>query len=406
MRIAVYENLPPGGALRTSFEIGRELVARGHEIDLFRLSTYADKGPFDLAQQVHSVDVVPYRPLGGLVDDRLRTGHLAPRSYTLFRPLESLHRRLAARIKAGRYDVVLLHPDAMTDAPNVLRWLDGVPTVYYCQEPPRYASEMAVREQHRQNLARSPGVLGPARVAEDTLVLGRLAKADLESARHARVIVVNSVYSRERVWAAYARHAIVCYLGIDPNRFRPAEPMSARRREVLSLGAPIAAKGHELIIQALAALPSDLRPAIRVVLPRSLPDTGLKQVARENDVELIVDTGLSELEVVDRYQHALITVCAGRLEPFGLTSLESMACGTPVIAIREAGYRESIMDGVTGILVEPDARSISTAIARLAGDPPLALAMGEAGRKDVVERWTWSRAGDQMESILQLAAQK
>ncbi|HVH63906.1 MAG TPA: glycosyltransferase family 4 protein [Candidatus Dormibacteraeota bacterium] len=402
VKIAVYENLPPGGALRTSFEIGRELIARGHEIDLFRLSTYADKGSMDLAPLAHHTEVLTYRPLQGAIDSRLREGHLAPRSYTLFRPLERLHKQLAERIKSGGYDAVLLHPDAMTGAPHVLRWLDGVPTVYYCQEPPRFAQEQSVLEQHRRNLASSPGIVGPLRVFEDTFVLGRLARADRENARHAQVLCVNSVYSRERVWAAYERDAAVCYLGIDADRFKPANPPGERRREALSLGAPIEAKGHEMIIDALSGL--EPRLALRVVLPRSAKPSRLEAAARSHDVELIVETGLPEAVVIDRYQRALVTVCAGRLEPFGLTPIESFACGTPVVAIREAGYRESVVDGVSGLLVEPDARSIRDGITKLVADPALAARMGQAGRQDVVKRWTWSRTAGQMESILQSIA--
>ena len=77
---------------------------------------------------------------------------------------------------------------------------------------------------------------------------------------------------------------------------------------------------------------------------------------------------------------------------------------TPVVAIREAGYRETVVDGVSGILVEPDAAALAAGIARLAGDPALASAMGKAGRKAVLERWTWARTATQMEAILQEAA--
>lgn len=398
MRIAVYENLPPGGALRTSYEIGRELINRGHTIDLFRLSTYADKGSLDLAPVAHHTEVIPYKPLRGAIDHRLREGHLAPRSYTLFRPLERVHKQLAERVRAGGYDVVLLHPDAMTGAPHVLRWLDGIPSAYYCQEPPRFAQERGVLEQHRRKLASSPGIVGPLRVVEDTFVLGRLAQADRQNAHHASVIAVNSVYSRERVWAAYERNAVVCYLGIDADRFKPADPPVDRRREALSIGAPIEAKGHAMIIDALSGM--EPRLALRVVLPRSADPTKLRALAQARGVDLIVEAGLPEADVVERYQRALVTVCAGRLEPFGLTPIESFGCATPVVAIREAGYRESVQDGATGLLVEPDPKSLREGIARLASDPSLATRMGEAGREDVVKRWTWSRTTDQMESIL------
>ena len=400
MRIAVFENLPPGGALRVSYEVGRELLARGHQLDVFRLSTFANKGPFDLARERTSVHVIPYRPLWGALDARLRDVHLAPRSYTLFGPLRRVHRKLAAQIRSGGYDVVLLHHDALTQAPYVLRWLDGFPTVYYCQEPPRFATERAIRDDHRRHLARPPKVIGSIRVLEDRLVLDRLAGADFESARHAKVIVVNSTYSRERVWAAYARNAVVCYLGIDPQRFAPSESNRPRRNEVLSVGVPISAKGHELVVEALSRLPTASRPKLRVILPVRGGTQGIEQLARMRDVELVIDTGLDEAAVVERYQGALMTVCAARLEPFGLTSIESMGCGTPVVAINEAGFRESVVDEVTGLLVEPDADALAAAIGRLRGDPALAVQMGSAGRSEVLSHWTWKRTADQLESIL------
>ena len=97
---------------------------------------------------------------------------------------------------------------------------------------------------------------------------------------------------------------------------------------------------------------------------------------------------------------ALMTVCAARLEPFGLTAIESMACGTPVVAIDEGGFRESVVEGVTGVLVQLDADALAAASERLTRDPAIASTMGSAGRKEVLKRWTWKRTADQMEGIL------
>jgi glycosyltransferase involved in cell wall biosynthesis len=404
LRIAVYENLPPGGAQRTSYEIGRELIRRGNRVDVFRLSTFPDKGPFDLAADAENVHVAQFNPLLGALGSRVREGHFAPRSYTLFRPLRTVHRQLGEEIRSGGYDAVLLHPDAMTGAPYVLAFLEGIPTVYYCQEPPRISTEQTLLDQHRGKLRRSTAIVGGVRVLEDKAILGRIASTDRENARRARVIAVNSVYSRERVWAAYGRNAVVCYLGIDAARFTPGSDRPARRREVLSFGAPMEAKGHDLIVEALGLISADSRPSFRAVLPPTADSSQLEALARTRGVPLVVEKGLSEDEIVERYRRALATVCAGRLEPFGLTAIESMACATPVVAIREGGFRESVSDGVTGILAEPDPRSIAGAIGRVAADAGLAAKMGLAGRQDVVGRWTWARTAAQMEEILQDAA--
>ena len=400
----MFENLPPGGALRAAYEIGRQLAERGHEIHLFRLSVPAEKGPFDLAQVSQSVYVESFRPLWGALDGRLDHMSLAPRSYTLFGPLRRAHRRIATRIRGGDFDAVLLHQDALAQSPYALRWLDTMPTVYYCQEPPRFASERAVLEAHREHLAESPHLVGWARLADDRLVLDRLATADQDNAGHAQAIVVNSVYSRERVWAAYAREAIVCYLGIDEVRYAPAPEQKPRRREVISVGLPVSAKGHALVVEALALLPYDTRPALRLILPRPAGTDALERLARDRHVEMTVGVSVNEEEFIEAYRGALATVCAARLEPFGLTPIESMACGTPVVAIREAGYRESVIDGETGFLVEPEPQAIADGILRLAGDPALVETMGRRGREVVVSRWTWHRTGDQMEEILRAAS--
>jgi glycosyltransferase involved in cell wall biosynthesis len=404
LRIAVYENLPPGGALRASYEIGRHLLRRGHEIDLYRLSTYTNKGSFDLGPLANQVRTLPFEPLFGSLDGRLREGHLAPRSYTLFGPLQRLHRKLAEQIRTGGYDVVLVHPDAMTHSPYLLRWLGGVPSVYYCQEPPRHASEIAVREAHKRKLGEVPGPVAAIRLLEDRVILDRLVREDMKNVRQAAIIAVNSVYSRERAWAAYARNAMVCYLGIDPELFTPERAKQSRRaHEVLSVGSPVLAKNHDLVVRALATLPRESRPALRVVLPRPGGTESLERLARELDVELTIETGIDEAAMVERYRQALATVCAARLEPFGLTAVESMACGTPVVAIREGGFRESVADGRTGFLVDPDAGHIADAIGSLVADPRLVRRMSVAAREAAVNDWSWDQSAARMEAILRLA---
>jgi len=404
LRIAVFENLPPGGALRAAYEIGRQLAARGHSLHLFRLSVPAEKGPFDLARESASVYVESFRPLWGALNGRLDRMSLAPRSYTLFGPLRRAQRRLATKIRGGDFDAVLLHQDALAQSPYALRWLDGLATVYYCQEPPRFASERSVLESHRDHLAESPHVVGLARLADDRLALDRLARADYENTRHARTLVVNSVYSRERVWAAYARDAEVCYLGIDEARFAPPADPKPRRKEVVSVGLPVVAKGHRMVVEALALLPHDVRPALRLILPRHTGTDAIERLAKERRVQLSIEVSVDEEKFVECYQGALATICAARLEPFGLTPIESMACGTPVVAIREGGYRESVIDGETGFLVEPEAQAIADGILRLAGDAALVESMGQRGREEVLRRWTWHRTGDQMEEILKAAS--
>ncbi len=379
-------------------------LAKTHEVDLYRLSTFASTD-IDLAPKAKQSYVYRFSPMLGLLDTRLAQGRLAPRSYTCFGPLKRLHRRVAADIRGRGYDVVLAHTDGMTQSPYLLRWLAGLPSVYFCQETLRVAHERFLLDEHRRRLRESGGVVGLVRTVEDAWVLRRLAAEDLRNVRCAGSVVVNSRYSRERVWAAYARESVVCYLGVDVKQFTPGDGKE-RDREVLSIGAPINLKGHRAVVEAIGLLPARSRPRLRVIAPRPAGLSELQAVAGRLGVELAVDIAVGEEGLIRRYRSAMATVCAARLEPFGLTALESMACGTPVVAFREGGFQESVIDGENGMLVEPEVEALAEALGRLCADAALAKKLGRSGRKHVESRWTWERSGAQLDEILRSAAGK
>ena len=104
-------------------------------------------------------------------------------------------------------------------------------------------------------------------------------------------------------------------------------------------------------------------------------------------------------QLIHEYAHALCVVCPSYEEDYGLTAIEAMAFGKPVIACEDGGgYRELITDGVDGFIVPPTGEAIADAI-RKVSDPEVARMMGEnAYRKS--REFTWTRAFDQIESAL------
>ncbi|MGH7860542.1 MAG: glycosyltransferase family 4 protein, partial [Candidatus Binatia bacterium] len=90
-----------------------------------------------------------------------------------------------------------------------------------------------------------------------------------------------------------------------------------------------------------------------------------------------VDDLMNELDVV---------VSASHVEPFGRTIIEAMACGKPVVATRVGGVPEIVVEGTTGLLVDPGApRQLADAAERLLRDERLRSEMGANGRKRVIE---------------------
>jgi glycosyltransferase involved in cell wall biosynthesis len=111
---------------------------------------------------------------------------------------------------------------------------------------------------------------------------------------------------------------------------------------------------------------------------------------------------VSRAELIRLYQRAAVTVLPSTTagEAFGLVLLESLACGTPVVASDLPGVRTVVDHERDGLLVPPgDPMALAAALSRLGGDPDWRQAMGAAGRRKVEARYRWERIGERLEQI-------
>lgn len=381
MKVAVYHCLPPGGARRMLGEILRRSSGT-HEYELFELDLGAAGRLGELSGVIKPASVVPVpiRPTGGPLRPALDVARVV-----------AAERVVARRIDAGGFDLAFIHPSQFTQAPTVLSRL-STPSIYMIQEPRRRSFEAGYRTTVANRQNRVPGAAIPRQAATALYdhVVGRL---DRSAVAAAGTLVCNSSFSAESIARAYGRSAGVCHLGVDAAMFSPPDPPADRRCErpysVVSVGALDPSKGHDLAIQALALIPAVRRPVLDLVYERDAPgyDEHLISMAEAGGVELRLHHAISDAELVRLYGEAVATVCAAHLEPFGLTPLESISCGTPVAAVREGGYRETVTDGVNGELVERSPEALAAAIEHLAvasrGRDPQAI------RSTVIPSWSW-----------------
>jgi D-inositol-3-phosphate glycosyltransferase len=98
-------------------------------------------------------------------------------------------------------------------------------------------------------------------------------------------------------------------------------------------------------------------------------------------------------------QSADVVVTVPWYEPFGIVPLEAMACGRPVIAAAVGGLADTVVDGVTGILVPArDPQALAAALRALATDQIRCEGYGMAGRQRVLARYTWDRVAAETEA--------
>jgi glycosyltransferase involved in cell wall biosynthesis len=217
--------------------------------------------------------------------------------------------------------------------------------------------------------------------------------------------------------------------GIDPSEIRPAGPGARSRLApglsedefvVLQLGRLVPRKGIDNVIRGIAVLGRDhgIRAKLLVVGgeaddpdPVKTPELGrLADIATAEGIrDQVVFTGRRPRAALrDYYSAADVFVTTPWYEPFGITPLEAMGCGTPVVGAAVGGIKHTVLDSVTGFLVPPnDPAALAARLAQFYRNPELARAFGQAGMRHVALRYTWRKVVHDMlrtyESVLQRA---
>ena len=222
----------------------------------------------------------------------------------------------------------------------------------------------------------------------------------------------------QRLYGARPQAVSTVPCGVDPAEFPATCKATARRTlglgddefVILQLGRMVPRKGVDNVIRALALLPRETRARVLVVGgesrepdPKLTPEIGrLQKLADDLGVgDRVTFTGQRpRQELPDCYAAADVFVTTPWYEPFGITPLEAMACGTPVIGSAVGGIKHSVVDGVTGFLVPPrHPAALAERLRQLHANPWLRQAMGRAGVRRVLANFTWDRVAADLADI-------
>ncbi len=201
----------------------------------------------------------------------------------------------------------------------------------------------------------------------------------------------------------------VIYGGADPTQFAapptPDEQLPRKlakdsRPILLTVSRLVRRKGHSQVIAALPQIVREVGPVKYVIVGSGPEEQGLHRLAREYGTEDCVEFlgEVDDRELPALYQTADVFVMPSRdlygrpIEGLGLVYLEANLCGLPVVAGDTGGVSDAVVDGETGLLVNPeDPAAIASAIVRLLSDPDLVAQLTTAGRARVLEEFTWER---------------
>lgn len=228
------------------------------------------------------------------------------------------------------FDIVLSSSSALSKGIKI------PPTAFhicYCHTPTRYLwsdSESYIRD------LKKPGIIKMF----IPKILENLRKQDYSSAQKVNLFIANSKTVQKRIKKYYNRSSVVIYPPINMEDFAAAPGEGSF---FLAGGRLVPYKRFDITIRAFN----------RLGLPLKIFGEGpilddLKKMAKSN-IEFL---GLvSDLERLELYQNSIAFIHP-QIEDLGLTALESMACGRPVVAYKEGGATETVIESVTGTFFE------------------------------------------------------
>jgi glycosyltransferase involved in cell wall biosynthesis len=210
--------------------------------------------------------------------------------------------------------------------------------VCYCHSPMRYAWDQfdAYFGEAQVGRLRSR-LLRP--------VLARMARWDRDTAGRVDRYVANSHYVAGRIRRYYNRGSTVVYPPVDTAFYRP-DPALRPESFFLVVSALVPYKRLDVAIEASARAGHGL-----TIVGRGPELARLRRLADATGAQVEFAGWLEDDRIRDLYQRCRAVLMPG-VEDFGMVPVEAQACGRPVLALAQGGALESVVDGVTGILVQ------------------------------------------------------
>lgn len=361
MKIAVYHELPQGGA-RISVNEMAGFLKKKHKIDLFTIENNLTTYEKDFYTNIYRYTFEPKVWEGGNAKRRLYKDTIE------LIKLYFLNKKIAGNILKGGYDLLFVHASSRIEAPFILKF-QNTKKVFYLHDP--YFRQIYEPELH-------PLINLPIyKAVYEKLFRKVLRYLDQKNVRGVDYVLANSEFSKDLFRKAYNKGSTVSYLGVDTYFYKPLRNVK-KQYDILFIGSKSDIDGYDTFQEILKILDKKIK---------------VKAILAETE-------WVSSKEMKELYNSVRIVLCLSRKEPFGLVPLEAAACGTPVIAVNEGGYKETIIDTKTGYLVYRDPKKLKNKIAELLENTELQNKMKKIARENVVKKWNMQVRYDALEKIL------
>lgn len=367
VKIAIFHNLPHGGAKRYLYEISKRLAKKYH-LDEYKLSTSSSY--LDLSRIVGKSKTYNYFSGKNLLS-----------TYRSIFKLPKIHKQIASDINKNGYDLVITSHDYFTKSPYLHRFLT-IPSLYICHEPQREFYEKA-------------SIHAP-RTKEKLINIFRLPikYIDKTNAKASSVMVANSKYSEKYLEEVYGVKPILVYPGVDTKKFTFS---SKKKNFVLAIGSLMPIKGHDFIIKSLEKIEKNKPSLIVVGSAKKYYKDRLVNLSKDSSVECKILDNINEVQIKNLLSSALAYVSGAHREPFGLSVLEAMVSGTPPVVVGGGGAGEQITNGVNGFVTGRNETEFAKKLSRVIKNMKN---FRIKSRNEFGKKWSWDRTASEHDQII------
>ncbi|MEO5951597.1 MAG: glycosyltransferase family 4 protein, partial [Chloroflexia bacterium] len=320
---------------------------------------------------------------------------------------------LALRIPRGKLDgVIFFGPPsvpAMWFSRRILFRLakPRVPLLYFCFEPPRFIY------RDTGDIVARLGAIG--KLLRPLFSLYRVF--DRRMVRSAHRVLSNSPFGSRKIAEAYGRPATVIEHGVDFTAPDPGLVESLRVRYGLPAGRIVVTVNHlhprkrvDLFLRAVhyaAQLASSGKALVVGAGPeRDYLEKLCEELGMEVGKDVVFAGAVPEAELPAHYALADVYVHTGREESFGLSVIEALSLGLPVVSVNEGGPCDTVLDGVSGYLVDATPEAMGSSIAQLWNNPDRAGMMGSTGAKFIESHYGWEQGAHTLLRTLETIKRK
>jgi glycosyltransferase involved in cell wall biosynthesis len=247
----------------------------------------------------------------------------------------TLRAKAFRKLDLSEFDIIISSSSA--EAKSVRKTRPGQIHIAYIHTPPRYY--WSHYEEFRKEFRF--GFFTPFIRPFIPMLVKKMRKLDLESTKDIDVFIANSTVTQQRIKEYYDKPSTVVYPPVNVDRFTP--PPKGERHGYVIWGRHVPYKRFDLAIQAANELGEQL--TIAGTGPdterlKSLAGPTVRFVGRVSDDELV------------RLAQSAKAFLFPNEEDFGISAVEALAAGTPVIAFKKGGALDIVQDGETGVFFE------------------------------------------------------